>query len=352
MGSKPELPEKVLCRCPAPCSKRYDINVPMAFKQEEAMTTRIAAGLALALFAWTAQAADITHYRLPEGFAYPEGIALEKDGSAFYTPSAEDGALIRFDRASGQARTVAAGGVLTTADSPFPGLLGLELDDQGRLWIAGGRTGSMLVVGTKDGGVVQKLQSPRQQSLINDVALASGYAYFTDSLNPDLWRVSTKEQATAAERWIDLTASPIQYTEGVNLNGIAATREGKALIVVQMNNGRLFRIDTATKEIDPIDAGGAALSGGDGLVLDGNTLYVVRQTENEIVTLELSRDQKSAKEIGRFKDDALMYPATAAKSGDELLVVNTQFNRKGSKDPQLPFEIVGIPLATLKGASR
>jgi Cu-Zn family superoxide dismutase len=317
------------------------------------MATRIAAGLLAALLASAAtQAADVTHYRLPEGFAYPEGIALEKDGSAFYTQSAVDGTLIRYDLASGQARTIAAGGVLTASDSPFPGLLGLKLDDQGRLWIAGGRTGAMLVVGTKDGGVIQKLQSPRQSSLINDVALAGGYAYFTDSLNPDLWRVPTTEKATAPERWIDLTGSPIQYTDGVNLNGIVATPEGKALIVVQMNNGRLFRIDTATKKIDPIDAGGAALSGGDGLVVDGNTLYVVRQTEDEVVTLELSRDQKSAKEVGRLKDAALMYPATAAKAGDRLLVVNTQFNRQGSKDPQLPFEIIGIPLATLRGASR
>jgi Cu-Zn family superoxide dismutase len=201
-------------------------------------------------------------------------------------------------------------------------------------------------------GVVEKLQSTRQSSLINDVAFAGGYAYFTDSLNPELWRVPVKEKVTAPEKWIDFTGSPIQYTEGVNLNGIAATREGKALIVVQMNNGRLFRIDTATKKIDPIDAGGAALSGGDGLVVDGSTLYVVRQTEDEIVALELSRDQRTAKEVGRFKDAALMYPATAAKAGDKLLVVNTQFNRKGSKDPQLPFEIVGIPLATLKEASR
>jgi Cu-Zn family superoxide dismutase len=182
--------------------------------------------MAGALLACAAQAADVTHYRLPEGFAYPEGIALEKDGSAFYTPSAEDGTLIRFDLASGEARTIAAGGVLTTPDSPFPGLLGLELDDQGRLWIAGGRTGSMLVVATKDGGVVEKLQSTRQSSLINDVAIAGGYAYFTDSLNPELWRVPVRDKVTVPEKWIDFTGSPIRYTEGANLNGIVAFAEG------------------------------------------------------------------------------------------------------------------------------
>jgi Cu-Zn family superoxide dismutase len=312
---------------------------------------RIAGGLALALVACAGHAEDIAHYRLPQGFAYPEGIALATDGSAFYTQSAEDGAVVRFDVASGHARTIAAGGVLMARDAPFPGLLGLKLDDRGRLWSAGGRTGTMLVVATKDGGVVRRLRSPRENALINDVALAGGYAYFTDSLNPDLWRVPVEEETTAPEKWIDLTGTAIEYTDGVNLNGIAATPDGSALIVVQMNKGLLFRIDTATKEVDPIDAGGATLSGGDGLVLDDNVLYIVRQTENEIVTLELARDLKSGKEIARFRNAALMYPATAAKAGDRLLVVNTQFNRKTSKDPQLPFEVVGIPLTLLKGAS-
>jgi Cu-Zn family superoxide dismutase len=289
---------------------------------------------------------------LPEGFAYPEGITLEKDGSAFYTASAEDGTLIRFDIGSGSARTIAAGGVLTPPDSPFPGLLGLELDDASRAWIAGGRTGSMLVVATKDGGVVAKFQSPRESTLINDVALAGGYAYFTDSLNPDLWRVSTAAKDGAPEKWIDLSGSPIPHGDGVNLNGIVTTADGKALIVVHMSEGLLFRIDIATKKIDPIDVGGAVLTGGDGLVLDDSLLYVVRQPDNEVVTLELSRDQRSGQEVGRYRSEALMHPATAARAGDRLLVVNTQFDKRGKQNPQLPFEVVGIPVAALKGTPR
>ena len=315
---------------------------------EGAMPARFATVLASALLACAAHAADVAHHALPEGFAYPEGIALEKDGSAFYAASAEDGTLIRVDIGSGNAHTIAAGGVLTPPDSPFPGLLGLKLDDTRRLWIAGGRTGSMLAVDTEDGGVVAKFQSPRESTLINDVALAGGYAYFTDSLNPDLWRVSTTAKAGAPEKWIDLAGSAIPHGDGVNLNGIVATADGKALIVVHMSKGLLFRIDIATKKIDPIDVGGAALTGGDGLVLDGGVLYVVRQTENEVVTLELSRDQRSGKEAGRYRSEALMYPATAAKVGDRLLVVNTQFDKRGKQDPKLPFEVVGIPLAALK----
>jgi hypothetical protein len=44
-----------------------------------------------------------------------------------------------------------------------------------------------------------------------------------------------------------------------------------------------------------------------------------------------------------------MWPATAAKVGDRLLVVNTQFNKRNTKDPVLPFSIVGVPVSMLSG---
>lgn len=308
-----------------------------------------AASLLYVLLAGQSHSADISHHPLPNGFAYPEGIALEKNGSAFYTADAESGAVVRIDVASGESRTIVPGGVLSEGEPVFPGLLGLELDEANRLWIAGGRTGAMLVVDARSGDVVKQFKSPRPGGLINDVALVGGSAYFTDSLNAVLWRVQSEgEQVGELEPWLEFDGTPVQYTEGANLNGITATADGRDLIVVQMNNGLLFRINIASKEIAPIDVGGAPLSGGDGLVLDRDLLYVVRQPESEIVTLELSGDQSTGKVISRFKHPALMWPATAAKTGDRLLVVNTQFNRRASEDPSLPFEIVGIPLDSLR----
>ncbi|MBA3565078.1 MAG: hypothetical protein H0W33_13950 [Gammaproteobacteria bacterium] len=307
-----------------------------------------AASLLCVLLACESHSAEISRHPLPEGFTYPEGIALDKDGTAFYTASAESGAVIRIEVASGNARTIVPRAVLIEGEAAFPGFLGLKLDEANRLWIAGGRTGAMLVVDTRSGDVIQRFKSYRAGSLINDVALVRGSAYFTDSLNAVLWRVRSEgKQVEELEPWLELDSTPIQYAEGVNLNGIVATADGRDLIVVQMNKGLLFRINIESKQITPIDVGGAALSGGDGLVLDKNLLYVVRQPEAEIVTLELSQDHSTGNVLSRFKNAALMWPATAAKAGDRLLVVNSQFNRYESKDPSLPFEIVEIPLASL-----
>jgi Cu-Zn family superoxide dismutase len=114
----------------------------------------------------------------------------------------------------------------------------------------------------------------------------------------------------------------------------------------------LFRIGVEDKQIVPIDIGGESVATGDGLVLDGRTLYVVRQGEQEIVTIDLAADLSKGRVVSRFKDPALAWPATAVKVGDRLLVVNTQFNRRGTKDPVLPFSIVGVPVALLSGKAR
>ena len=57
------------------------------------------------------------------------------------------------------------------ATEPFPALLGMKIDGAGRVWIAGGRTGQMVVVDAKSGKVLKKFEVPTPgASLINDVA--------------------------------------------------------------------------------------------------------------------------------------------------------------------------------------
>jgi Cu-Zn family superoxide dismutase len=228
----------------------------------------------------------------------------------------------------------------------------MKLDTAARLWVAGGRTGRAAVVDARSGKVLKRFETTTPAaSLINDVALVGTAAFFTDTFTPTLWRVTTRgDQIGELEPWLAFAGTPLQYAEGPNLNGILATPDGRHLVVIQMNKGLLFRIDIADKRVSAIDVGGAPLSGGDGLVLDGTTLYVVRQTEEEIVTLELSADLGTGRVRNRFKNPALAWPATAAKAGNRLLVVNSQFNRRANGSAKTPFEIVGIPLAMLAGS--
>jgi Cu-Zn family superoxide dismutase len=304
----------------------------------------------LSLAAPHAQQPQIAQYPLPADVTYPEGIAYDAKNGAIITGSAATTSIVRMPVESKQATVISPDGAIWAGDA-FPALLGMKVDGAGRLWISGGRTGRIGVVDSKTGKLIKRLETPAQPAgLINDVAIAGSDAYFTDTLRPTLWRVSVKGgQVGEVEPWLQFTGTAIDHSQAPNLNGIAATPDGRSLIVVHMGKGLLFRIDTADKRITPIDTGGEALNTADGLVLDGRTLYVVRQGEQEIVTVQLSDDLAKGKVVSRFKNPALMWPATAAKVGDRLLVVNTQFNKRNTKDPVLPFSIVGVPVSMLAG---
>ena len=74
------------------------------------------------------------------------------------------------------------------------------------------------------------------------------------------------------------------------------------------------------------------------------------QTAVEVATVQLSADLTKGTVVHRFKDPALAWPATAVKVGEELLVVNTQFNTRNDRKQTPPFTIVRIPLSRLAQA--
>lgn len=294
----------------------------------------------------------VSRIELPATVAFPEGIAVNAAGDVIYTGSAEDGALLRVNVASGTSDVVTAGGTLVPAGTTtFPTVLGMAVDDENRLWVAGGRTGKMWVVSAADGSVLKEVSVPSVgTSLINDVAIAGSAGYFTDTFVPTLWRLSADAGMIGdLEPWLDLTGTPIEYGEaGPNLNGIAVTPDGQTLIVVHMGQGRLFTIDVATRAVAPIDVAGADLTTADGLVLDGDTLYVVRQGEQEVVTIQLSADRSRGTVVSRYAD-GLAWPATAARVGNDLVVVNTQFNTRTDDAAVRPFSLLRIPVSLLAG---
>ena len=140
---------------------------------------------------------------------------------------------------------------------------------------------------------------------------------------------------------MDLGETPIEYGDGFNVNGIVSAADGRYLILTQTNTGQLFRVDTESQEVTEIDFGGGQING-DGMLLDGQTLYAV--SGEEILPAELSEDFASA-EIGEgFSYPSFASPTTIAKYDEQLLVVNSQFAARESGDPELPFTISDVPI--------
>jgi sugar lactone lactonase YvrE len=289
------------------------------------------------------QSQGLGRYVLPGNAVFPEGVAFQPSTGDFFVSSTGDGTVFRGNLQRGAAEPFLPAG----ADNRTAAV-GLKVDDsRGRLFVAGGATGQMFVYDVRNGGLLARFATARTPTFINDVAVVpSGDAFFTDSQSPVLYRVyAGADGRLAFEEWLQFTGTALQYQQGFNVNGIAASEDGRYLVVVQSNTGKLFRIDTASKAVAEIGLGGEALTNGDGIVLDGRTLYVVRNQQGLIVKVQLAEDYGSGTVQSSTSDPSLAYPTTAAKAGDRLLVVNSQFNRRGQDvRPDLPFTVSSIPL--------
>jgi len=274
---------------------------------------------------------------LPNGFQ-PEGIAVGK-GSTFFVGSIPTGAVYRGDLRTGE------GDVLVPAQAGRAAI-GLKYDERtGLLFVAGGPTGFAYVYNGETGENVDEIQLTTAPSFINDVVVTKDAAYFTNSMQPVLYRVPLENNG-------DLPASPTveeipltgdyQFTPNAfNANGIAATPNGKTLIIVNSVDGVLYNVDPATGVATRIDLGGASVPNGDGILLQGKTLYVVQNRLNQIAVVELNSDLTEGTIVDTITSSAFRVPTTIARFGDSLYAVNARFGTPPTPDTE--YEVVRVP---------
>ncbi|WP_174188602.1 SMP-30/gluconolactonase/LRE family protein [Nocardia barduliensis] len=258
-------------------------------------------------------------FDLPAGFQ-PEGIAIGSTPVAYFGSRA-DGSIYRASLLTGRGDIVSPG---TGTQA-----LGLQLDQHGRLFVAGGTGGDARIVDTRTGAVAAsyRLGTP-PDTFVNDVALTPTGAWFTDSWSPVLYHLPVGEDGalpppTAVVRR-PLTGD-IRYQPGaINANGIVRTPDGAGLIVVQSVTGLLFRVDPATGATRQIDLG-AALPNGDGLLLRGSRLFVVQNRSNAIAVVQLDSAGRTGTVVRRVTDPRFDVPTTVAAFGEHLYLPNARF---------------------------
>jgi hypothetical protein len=127
---------------------------------------------------------------------------------------------------------------------------------------------------------------------------------------------------------------------GFNANGIEASADGDYVIIVNSTTGTLYRVDPLTGEAMTIDLGGESVTSGDGLVRQGNTLFVVRNFLNQIAVVELGDDFTSGEIVETLTDDDFRIPTTADRFGNALYAVNARFDI--TPDDNTEYEIVRV----------
>jgi sugar lactone lactonase YvrE len=269
---------------------------------------------------------------LPPGFA-PEGIAIGR-GHTFFVGSIPTGAIYRGDLRTGE------GAVLVPAAASRQAI-GVEVDTKNRLFVAGGPTGRAFVYDAGSGALLAEYVLTTSPTFVNDVVVTRDGAYFTDSLQQQLYRVPLGPggELGATVETIPLSGD-IAFVAGFNLNGIDATPSGRTLVVVQSNLGKLYTVDPRTGIADEIDLGGETVTAGDGILLDGKTLYVVRNQQNRIAVVRLAPNLGSGTLVTHVTHPDFSVPTTIAELGKRLYAVNARFGTPVT--PTTPYWVTQV----------
>ena len=185
------------------------------------------------------QAVFPTEFALPTGFL-PEGIAIGSAPYAFFGSRA-DGDIYRVNLVTGDGSVFSQG--------PGTPSVGMKVDHRFRLFVAGGPGGDARVVDAVTGEVLASYTFATAPTFVNDVVLTPDAAWFTDSMQPFLYKVPLGRAGSLPDQ-SDVVKLPLGgdyvHQAGFNLNGIARTPDGDALLVIQSSTGLLFRVDPST----------------------------------------------------------------------------------------------------------
>ncbi|MEV1244827.1 superoxide dismutase [Nonomuraea sp. NPDC049750] len=271
---------------------------------------------------------------LPNGFR-PEGIAIGSRPLA-YLGSLANGDIYRADLRTGQGAVVSKG--------PGTPSVGLKLDSRNRLFVSGGAAGNARVVDVRTGAVLKSYSLANGASFVNDVVLTRDAAWFTDSTNPVLYKLALGRHGALPDQAVSVPLTgAIQYTTGNNANGIAPTPDRKGLLIVQSNVGKLFKTDPATGVTTEVNLGGESLVNGDGLLLDGRTLYVVQNRLNTVTVIRLTADGSSGQVVNRLTDPRFDVPSTVASFGNRLYLPNARFTTTPAPDTTYTVNAITAP---------
>lgn len=265
--------------------------------------------------AWAGTGASV-----PGTAGFPESIAIAPRSHTYFVSSFTTGAVFR-GTVGGPARPFLAPG----ADGRTSAT-GLWVDRHSRLLVLTGAGNTLQVFTTGSARLQARFGTGmRSGSSLNDLAVTrAGDIYITDFATPRIYRVTAREVARGRGRidaWLAPPAKIVPSLAAGNLNGIVVTADDRYLLVGQTGNGALYRIDIATRRLRRIRLRGPGLTGSDGMLLIGHTLYVTCH-ENRVVVLALDNAYTRARTIRAITDPTLDFPTSIAATGNRLLVTN------------------------------
>ncbi len=283
---------------------------------------RFMAGLAIMIAAAAggpaAAAGSPSEIVLP-GASSAEGIAVGS-GSTFFA-----GDLLRGDVFKGDLRS---GAVSLFVDAPAGRMaVGMYVDQRsGLLFVAGGSAGAAYVYDTTSGAEVAAYQlTGSATTFINDVTVTRDAAWFTDSVQPQLYRIPIGPGGVLGPVGTLTVSGPAADLSGAfNMNGITATPNGRTLLVAHTGTGTIIVVDPRTGSSATV--AGVSVAGVDGIRLEAGRLWAVQGSENHVSRIMLSPDLSSGTVEAVIASPLFQFPTTLARDGSRLAVINGKFD--------------------------
>jgi hypothetical protein len=168
---------------------------------------------------------------------------------------------------------------------------------------------------------------------INDCLVTRRAVYCTDSINPNLYKlVLGKGGRLPSNPVVEVIPMPdFGMVPGFNANGLVGDFDGKQLVIVNITSGVLYLVDTASGDASPLEIEGAEqlFPDGDGLYLEGRTLYIMQNFSNKIAVVQLWEDLSGGEFIKNIPGEGEFNPLRTATTiigfGDSIYAINTNF---------------------------
>jgi sugar lactone lactonase YvrE len=273
----------------------------------------------VAALAAPAAAAPAAEVIVLPGATSAEGIAAGR-GATFYAGDLFGGDIFRGNLQRGTAELF--------IDAPAGRMaVGMATDlAHDLLFVAGGMSGQAYVYDARTGATVATYQlTSSATTVINDVTVTQDGAWFTDSLQAQLYFIPVSGAgALGPSSTLALSGPAADLGGEFNLNGIAATANGKTLVVAHSGTSQLYRVDPASGASAAI--AGVSVPFVDGIVLEGRRLWAVQNFSNQVSRIRLAPDLSAGVVEAVITSDLFQTPTTAARFGSRLAVVNAKFD--------------------------
>jgi hypothetical protein len=187
------------------------------------------------------------------------------------------------------------------------------------------------------------------EMVINDVLVTDTAVYCTDSISTTLYKIPLEDDGkvfSSTVEKIEMTGF-VMDPDGKNANGLVGDFDGKELLIINIRTGVLYLVDTESGAASPVNIQGdeQLFQNGDGLYMDGRTLYIMRNFAQKIAVVEISDDLTQGTFIKNLVSDDFNIPTTITGFGNCIYAINThfrEFRAEGADTTLIQSEVVKV----------